>query len=122
MALRILLGHSAHAVDWLDERAGAGDAVVSSRLLQLEMLRVYRREGLGVGEVGEVLEGLTLLAVDDALVAEAGAIRPHVKSLEALHLASAQRIGAGAVKVVTHDAVMAKVADMLGFDVFDPVA
>lgn len=122
VALRLLLGHSAEAMDWFDERAAAGDAFVSSRLLELEITRVYRREGLAVGEVGEFVERVNLLAVDDALVAEAGAIRPHIKSLDALHLASAQRIGVGAVSVVTHDAAMAKVADMLGFDVFDPVA
>lgn len=122
VALRMLLGHSDSAATWFDERAAAGDAFVSSRLLTLEMMRVYRREHLPVQEVSDFVAELTLLGVDDALIHEAAAIRPHIKSLDALHLASAQRIGAGAVQMVTHDATMAKVADSLGFDVVDPVA
>ena len=122
VALRVLLGHSEQAAQWFDERAVAGDSFTSSRLLVLEMMRVYRREGLPVREVAEFVRELTLLNVDDALVSEAAAIRPHIKPLDALHLASAQRIGAGAATVVTHDATMARVADALGFDVLDPVA
>lgn len=70
----------------------------------------------------EFIDELALLKVDDSLIVAAAAIRPHVTSLDALHLASAQRLGAGAVTVVTHDANMARVADALGFDVHDPVA
>jgi predicted nucleic acid-binding protein len=121
VALRILLGHSAGAMWWFDQCATAGDRVVSSRLLELEMTRVFRREGLDVAEVAQFVGELALLHVDDALVAEASAIRPHLKSLDALHLASAQRIGAGHVTLVTHDAGLARVADLLGFDTFDPV-
>jgi predicted nucleic acid-binding protein len=121
VALRILLGLSAGAMWWYDQCATAGERVVSSRLLELEMTRVFRREGLDVAEVAEFVGQLVLLHVDDALVAEASAIRPHLQSLDALHLASAQRIGAGHVTVVTHEAGLAKVADLLGFDTFDPV-
>ncbi|NLE98999.1 MAG: type II toxin-antitoxin system VapC family toxin [Propionibacterium sp.] len=63
---------------------------------------------------------LVLMRIDDALMAEAAAIRPHVKTLDALHLASAQRVGVTNVTVVTHDATMLRVADALGFDVLDP--
>ncbi|WP_029088015.1 type II toxin-antitoxin system VapC family toxin [Brevibacterium album] len=122
IALRILLGHSRTAVEWFDAQAEAGSALISSRLLELEMTRVLRREGLGVTAAEAFTAELTLLRVDDALLREAAAIRPHVKSLDALHLASAQRIGPGHVTVVTHDAAMARVADTLGFDVFDPAA
>lgn len=63
-----------------------------------------------------------MLHIDDGLIADASAIRPNIRALDALHLASAQRIGAGAVTIATHDTGMAKVADVLGFDVHDPVA
>ena len=122
VALRIVLGHSESAIRWFDARAGAGDRFVSSRLLVLEMTRVFRRERLDVAGVTEFVSELTMLHIDDGLVTEASAIRPHIKSLDALHLASAQRIGAGAVTIATHDTGMAKVADVLGFDVHDPVA
>lgn len=83
---------------------------------------MFRRERLDVAGVTEFVSELTMLHIDDGLVTEASAIRPHIKSLDALHLASAQRIGAGAVAIATHDTGMAKVADVLGFDVHDPVA
>ena len=121
VALRVLLAHSQSAVEWFDARAEAGDRFVSSRLLELEMIRVFRREGLDAQEVADFVAEFTLLRLDDALAVEACAIRPHIKTLDALHLASAGRIGAGAATIVTHDANMGKVAESLGFEVFDPV-
>ncbi|SEB48555.1 hypothetical protein SAMN04489806_0816 [Paramicrobacterium humi] len=121
VGLRIVLGHSQSAIDWFDECAAAGDAFVSSRLIELEMTRVLRRESLEVRAAQEFAAELTLLRVDDALLEEAATIRSHVKTLDSLHLASAQRIGPASVAVVTHDANMARVADALGFEVHDPV-
>ncbi|WP_336662660.1 type II toxin-antitoxin system VapC family toxin [Leucobacter sp. USHLN154] len=121
VALRILLGHSQSAIDWYDNLADRRATFVSSRILELEMKRVLRRESIAVDGADEFLSELALLAVDNRLITEAAAIRPHIKSLDALHLASAQRIGAGNVTIVTHDANMATVADSLGFDVVDPV-
>lgn len=120
IALRIVLAHSHRAAAWFDARAAAGDAFVSSRLLDLEMSRVLRRESLDPALATDFLAEFTLLRIDDALITEASAIRPHIKSLDALHLASAQRVGAGAVAVVTHDNNMRRVADSLGFEVLDP--
>ncbi|MFT4050917.1 MAG: type II toxin-antitoxin system VapC family toxin [Microbacterium sp.] len=121
VALRIFLAHSPSAVVWFDTRIEAGDTFVSSRLLELETVRVLRRESIDTALAEEFVAELALLSVDDRLITEAAAIRPHVKSLDALHLASAQRLGAGAVTVVTHDANLAQVAEYLGFDVYDPV-
>ncbi|MCL2788167.1 MAG: type II toxin-antitoxin system VapC family toxin [Micrococcales bacterium] len=121
VALRILLGHSQTAIDWFDEQAGTGAAFVSSRVLELEMVRVLRREALDPRLATDFTSELTLLRLDDALVREAGAIRPHIKSLDALHLASALRLGPGEVTIVTHDGTMTRVAESLGFDVLDPV-
>jgi prevent-host-death family protein len=59
--------------------------------------------------------------IDDVLLLEAGAIAAQAKSLDALHLASAQRLGAANTTVVTHDANMTRVADALGFATSDPV-
>ncbi|MFT4294360.1 MAG: type II toxin-antitoxin system VapC family toxin [Micropruina sp.] len=121
VVLRIALGHSPTATDWFNQGCDRGDAFVTSRLTALESLRVLRREGLDLGLADEVLDLTTLLAVDDALLAEAGAIQPHVKTLDALHLASAARVGVHAVTVVTHDATMIRSARELGFAVHDPV-
>ncbi len=121
VALYILLSQDEAASVWFDERVEVGDLVVSSQLLVLEVVRALRRESLDLSRAEEFTEGLTLLSVDDALIFEAAAIRPHLKSIDALHMASAQRLGAGSVTVVTHDASMARVADLLGCDVHDPI-
>ena len=81
-----------------------------------------RREGLDTRQVDDFVAELALLHVDNALVREAAALEPHIRTLDSLHLASALRIGVGSVTVVTHDAAMSTVARQLGFDVYDPVA
>lgn len=121
VALRALLGHSQAAADWYDECCDNGDVFISSRLLHLEMTRVLRRDQLPVSIVDDFVDELTLLTVDDVLVDEARAIEPHIKSLDAIHLASALRVGTENVTVATHDSNMRKVAELLGFAVHDPV-
>ena len=44
-----------------------------------------------------------------------------LKSGDALHLATALRLGTDAVEIVTHDAQMARAARSLGFAVSDPI-
>ena len=119
--LRIVLGHSGAATDWFDARLRVGDRLVTSRLAVLESVRVLRREGLDTGLGDDLFSRMALLSVDDALLGDAGEIGPHVKSLDAIHLASALRIGLGHVTVVTHDANMLRTAAELGLDVLDPV-
>lgn len=119
--LRIVLGHSDAAADWFDARLRVGGRLVTSRLAVLESVRVLRREGLDTELGDDLFSRMALLSVDDALLEDAGEIGPHVKSLDAIHLASALRIGTGQATVVTHDANMLRTAAELGFDVHDPV-
>jgi len=119
--LRIILGHSESAAVWFDARLHEGDRLATSRLAVLETVRVLRRESLDTGLGNDFFGQMTLLSVDDALLEDAGEIGPHVKSLDALHLASALRIGTDYVAVVTHDTNMLRTAAELGFTVHDPV-
>jgi predicted nucleic acid-binding protein len=119
--LRIVLGHSDAAAGWFDARLRVGDHLVTSRLAVLESVRVLRREGLDTGLGDDLFSRMALLSVDDELLEDAGEIGPHVKSLDAIHLASALRIGIDQATVVTHDANMLHTAAELGFDVHDPV-
>lgn len=118
VAVRILLGDP-DAVAWWNAKVGLRGGFVSSRLLHLEMSRVYRRENLDLQDVDEFVAQLTLTGVNNSLLTEAAAIKQHVKTLDALHLASARRIGA--ITLVTHDSTMIKVAEQLGLDVTDPI-
>lgn len=120
VALFIMLRQSRSALDWY--RSTDADSVASSRLMALECERVLRRDGLDPRIAQQLTDEIVLLNVDNRLLAEAAMIGPHVKTLDALHLASALRLGPDDVTVVSHDLAMLAVARMLGLEVLDPVA
>ncbi|MFT3886627.1 MAG: PIN domain-containing protein [Arachnia sp.] len=121
VAVRIMLGHSPEAARWFDDVVADEDAqVIASRVLRAELTRVLRREELPVSRRDEVLDYVGTIPISDAILAEAEAILPHVKTLDAIHLASLLHIGIDGV-VVTHDAPMRAVAELIGFATLDPV-
>lgn len=123
VGMRILLGHSPAAARWFDRTvASADDRVVSSRLLRTEMTRALRRLGHPIDRRGAVVDHVGTIALDHAVLQEAEAIVPHVRTLDALHLASALRSGVDAIVVTTHDTAMKSVAGLLGLAVHDPVS
>ncbi|HMR48397.1 MAG TPA: PIN domain-containing protein [Arachnia sp.] len=122
VAVRILFGHSPAAAAWFDDVTGdPGAEVLASRILRTELTRVLRREGNPVSRRDEVLDFVGIIPISDAILAEAEAIVPHVKTLDAIHLASLLHTGLDAT-VVTHDTTMRSVAELLGYPTLDPVA
>ena len=122
VAIRILLGHSPAAATWFADAAADPDVeLLASRLLRTEVTRVLRREGLPVSRRDEVVDYVGTIPISDAILAEAEAIVPHVKTLDAIHLASLLHTGLDAT-IVTHDANMRAVAEVLGYPTVDPVA
>jgi predicted nucleic acid-binding protein len=122
VAIRIILGHSSDAAAWFDDAtASRSDRVISSRLLRTEITRVLRREGLPVSHRDQIIDYIHLAPVDHAILNEAEAIISHIRTLDAIHLASALRCGLDDLVIVTHDKNMAHVAEQLGFPVHDPV-
>nr|WP_281276178.1 type II toxin-antitoxin system VapC family toxin [Flexivirga caeni] len=122
VALRILLHDSPAAAAWFDQMNEAPEHLgVSSRLLRTEVTRVLRRVRQPPALRDEVLDYLALLPLDHAVLLEAEAIVPHIKTLDAIHLGSALRSGIEDLVMVTHDHNMATVARELGFRVEDPV-
>ena len=122
VAVRILLGHSPAAATWFADAAADPDVeLLASRLLRTEVTRVLRREGLPVSRRDEVVDYVGTIPISDAILAEAEAIVPHVKTLDAIHLASLLHTGLYAT-IVTHDANMRAVAEVLGYPTVDPVA
>ncbi|AXK46648.1 type II toxin-antitoxin system VapC family toxin [Brachybacterium saurashtrense] len=94
--------------------------VLSSRLLRTEVIRVLRREGRSPAEAAPLLDRVGLLEIGQETFTVAESIERHVRTLGALHLASALLIGEP-VTVATHDTAMAEVARHLGLAVIDPV-
>jgi predicted nucleic acid-binding protein len=97
-----------------------GTIFVSSRLLRTEVVRVLRRDGRPLAEGMPLLDRVGLLEVSRATHIVAESIERHVKTLDALHLATALLVGEP-VTVATHDMTMKAVAEHLGLLVTDPV-
>lgn len=122
IALHALLpGGDVRARRWLDAVTRSGDEVFSSTLLHLELTRVLRREGLDVVMARPVLDRVNLVSIDDGVLRFAAAIEAHVKSLDAIHLATCALLGAN-ISVATHDLQMSAAAASLGLDSMDPLA
>lgn len=122
VAGRILLGHSPSALEWFAHAVEDGQSIVSSRLLRTELTRLLRREDLPLHRRAEITDRLGTIPLDHAVLTVAESILPHVKTLDAIHLASALQSGLEDLVIVSHDRNLSEVAAQLGFEVHDPVA
>src|SRR6059058_123837 len=79
--------------------------LVSSALTRTEVLRALLLEGdEGVARGRAVLARLDLLRVNDRVLNAAGVLMPaDLRSLDAIHLATAQELGSDLARVVTYD-------------------
>ena len=89
-------------------------------MLELELSRVLRREQLSISRARPVIDRVALISIDDGILNAAAAIEPHVKSLDAIHLATCALLGPGTC-LVTHDLAMAQTASVLGIPAMDPL-
>ena len=119
IVVRVVFEPRGDAAQWLERVAGGGASVISSRLLRLETVRALRREGLPPTGADEVLDRIALLAISEQVLAIAEGIQRQIRSLDALHLATALHTTLSPT-VVTHDRQMAEVAASLGLDTLDP--
>jgi len=121
VAAHILDGRR-EAATWF-EGAVEDDEVmlISSRILRLELTRFLRRDGRPLSLRDAILNRVNSVPLTERVVQRAEGIESHVKSLDAIHLASALETGIEPT-VVTHDARMKQVAEILGLATFDPLA
>lgn len=104
---------------WID----AADPIpVASDLVRTELLRaVRRRDPAAAVDVRTVLDTLTLLSIPSSVFDAAGLLAPlELRSLDAVHLASALSIGDDLEGLVTYDARMADAARAAGISVVAP--
>lgn len=97
-----------------------GMALVSSRLLRTEVVRVLRRDGRPLSDAAPLLDRVGTIDLTRETHSVAESIERHIKTLDALHLATALLVGEP-VTVASHDATMKRVAEQLGLSVTDPV-
>lgn len=110
-------------VDWLNEHAQ--DELVSSALVEVEVPRALRRSQPGVlAAAASTLSRLTRIEITAAIRATAAAyVDPHMRSLDAIHLATADNLLASGKKVVgfvAYDRRLADAASEVGLQVEAP--
>lgn len=96
--------------------------VISSALARTEVARALLPLGAdAIARGREVLNRFELARVNDRVLTAAGSLLPHdIRSLDAIHLATAQGLGADLARVVTYDERMSRAARALGLDVAAP--
>jgi predicted nucleic acid-binding protein len=97
-----------------------GPTIVSSDLLETELRRIGVRYGIDQVLITAVLNGVTLTPLTRDQYREAG-LYPEIglRSLDALHLASA--LGVDAAAILTYDIRLAEAARAHGLEVVAPV-
>ena len=112
--------HSAQLTSWLAERPDA--PLVSSALAQVEVLRACRRIGERLLEPGRaVLAMLDFVPIDDDVLGAAAEIPDAaLRSLDALHLASALALDPDLDTFVAYDERLLTAAEAAGLPVAQP--
>jgi uncharacterized protein len=96
--------------------------LVSSALARTEVARALTPSGpAAVARGEEVLRRIQLLRINDRVLSEAGRLEPlELRSLDAIHLASARELGTSIRQIVTYDDRMGEAAEILGWTVVAP--
>ena len=96
--------------------------LMSSALARAEVLRALLPGGEPALAAGRrVLSRVDLVRVNDPVLSQAGTMLPvELRSLDAIHLATAARLGADLAEVVTYDQRMAAAARSMGYKVSSP--
>ena len=95
---------------------------VSSAVLRAEALRSVRHGGsLVLAHTRSAVKAVALVAVTDGILEVAGTLEPRVlRTLDAIHLATAIALGDDLDIVVTYDVRMSEGARLLGLEVASP--
>jgi predicted nucleic acid-binding protein len=104
-------------------RRHRSDERVTSALSRVEVVRAVQPGGaLAVAKARRQLSRLHQVSLDTALLDAAATLAPgsFVRSLDAVHLASAQLIGADLRGILTYDQRMSAAATAMGFTVDAP--
>lgn len=109
--------------DAIREDLAGFDAIVSSRLLGLELHRLGLRTGIDREEIETWLSGVALVPMKDAILLAAEVVSPaSVATLEAIHLATALQLAAEGhvASIMTFDRQLAEGAREHGLSVIAP--
>ena len=96
--------------------------LVSSALARAEVLRALLPAGdEAVARGRTVLQRIELVRVNDRILNAAGVLRPpELRSLDAIHLATAEELGDDLSALVTYDDRMVNAAKQIGYKIVQP--
>jgi predicted nucleic acid-binding protein len=105
----------------LVEAVRADPAVISSALAWTEVIRATRRARGRVARAREVLEAIALVPIDDGILRAAADLTPvGLRTLDAIHVATALSLGEDVGSLITYDGRLAKAAAIAGVPVIAP--
>ncbi len=100
------------------------DGLVASSLLVVEMRRAALRSGdpiTALAATRPILESIHLVRISDAILQRASTLMPAtIRSLDAIHLATALSLGTMAQGMVCYDKLLGEAATNQGVDVHSP--
>lgn len=106
---------------FLADHRAAGTALTSSLLLDVELSRFAVREGIDADtHIAPVLGAFARRLISPRVVRDASSISVHVRSLDAIHLATAAALGEDLMAIVTYDHHMLTAARVLGLPTATP--
>jgi predicted nucleic acid-binding protein len=98
------------------------DRYVSSALVQTEVVRACARVGTAARRVAErVVASLDLLAIDDEILNAAARLKPlELRTLDAIHVASAQMLGSALGALIAYDTRLVQSAKAAKLTTIEP--
>ncbi len=100
------------------------DGFVSSSLLTIELRRAALRANdpaIALAAVANIIPAIRLVRIDDEVIGQAGILLPpSLRSLDAIHLATALSLGAAVEAMVCYDNRLTEAATAAGLHVDSP--
>jgi predicted nucleic acid-binding protein len=95
--------------------------LVSSALTWIEVIRAVGRARASTTRAERVLSGIGLVPIDDGIVRSAATLGPaSLRTLDAIHVATAISLGGDVSRLVTYDERLASAASGTGIEVIAP--
>lgn len=94
-----------------------GTALLSSRLLEVELHATVDRRGGSHADVEEIVARIDLDAVDGEVIDHALSLRSGLRAMDALHLSTALLYGEAMTAIATFDRELAEAAQQFGLKV-----
>jgi predicted nucleic acid-binding protein len=112
--------HSVEFQNFFLTQSKAQSKLFSSALSKVEIFRSLQRQEKDVSLVDEFLKSLSLLRLSDSVISLAQIVAPGLRSLDAIHLATALQLKPLDLTFVTYDKPLAKAAKEAGLLCISP--